>query len=128
MGIKILVVNETKLDPKWNFNIKNFKRVGINNSPSFAWGTAVFVHGSVSTKVIYLHTGPSFEAILIRCNINGKIRDILGTYWPNSYPADMGDWRKIFRQVKQPLIFLGDLNAHHQGLLDSPPTLTLEGV
>src|SRR5579859_4050414 len=122
LKVKILVVNETKLDPSWHFDLKNFKRVGINNSSSHAWGTAIFVHHTVSMKVVYMHSAPNFEAILIRCTLDGKIRDIVGTYWPGSYAGDIVDWRKILRMVKHPLILVGDLNAHHTGLLDSPTT------
>src|SRR5579859_1071178 len=122
LKVKILVANETKLDPSWLFDLKNFKRVGINNSSSHAWGTAIFVHHTVSMKVVYLHSAPAFEAILIRCTLAGQTRDIIGTYWPGSYAGDIADWRKIFRMVKHPLIFAGDLNAHHTGLLDSPST------
>src|SRR5579862_2398078 len=122
MGVNLLIVNETKLDPQWRFDLKNFKRIGINNSPSFAWGTAIFVHHTVTKKTIFMHSGPSFEAILIRCTLHGRIFDVLGTYWPGNYSADIADWRKILRLVKHPLIMVGDLNAHHKGLLNSPHT------
>jgi exonuclease III len=122
LGVKIFVVNETKLDPNWDFNFKNFKRVGINNSPSRAWGTAVFVHYKLTMKLIYLHSGVNFEAILIRCTLDGKVRDILATYWPGEYRGEIEEWRRILRMVRYPLIFVGDLNAHHTGLLNSPQT------
>src|SRR3982751_4312396 len=119
---KILVVNETKLDPVVNFQFKNYEKVAINNSPSKAWGTAVFVHYKLSMKVLYMHSGPSFEAILIRCTLGGQPRDILGVYWPGTYQGDIADWRKILKLVKHPLIMVGDFNAHHQGLFNSPHT------
>src|SRR5438874_6614105 len=122
MKVTVLVVNETKLDPKWNFNFKNYKKVAINNSPSRAWGTAIFVHFKVSMKVVYMHSGPDFEAILIRCTLSGQPRDILGVYWPGDYAGDIADWRKILRMVRHPLYMVGDFNAHHQGLFNSSHT------
>jgi ribonuclease HI len=74
-------------------------------------------------KIIYLHSGEkNFEAILIRCTLDGKVRDILATYWPGDYRGEIEEWRRILRMVKYPLIFVGDLNAHHTGLLNSPQT------
>src|SRR3954463_14574709 len=75
-------------------------------------------------KVIYMHTGPTFEAILIRCTLGGQTRDILGTYWPGTYHGDITDWRRIFRLIKHPLIMIGDMNPHHRGLFNSPHTDT----
>src|SRR5207302_8190988 len=80
---------------------------------------------TLSTKILYMHSRKDFEAILLRCTIEGQPRDILGTYWPGGdkgYAGDIADWRRIFRMVKHPLIWVGDLNAHHMGLFNSPDT------
>src|SRR5271156_12170 len=122
MKIQVFVVNETKLDPLVNFNFKGYKRVAINNSRTNAWGTAIYVRKDVDVKELYLHSGPTFEAVLIRCTLNKVTRDILGSYWPGSYHGNMTEWRRILNMVKHPLIMVGDLNPHHQGLFNSPFT------
>ena len=76
LGIKVLIVNETKLDPRVEFNFKNYRKYAINNSPSKAWGTAIFVHFKLSAKLIYMEKGTDFEAILVRCTLEGQTRDI----------------------------------------------------
>jgi ribonuclease HI len=116
-----MVLNETGFPGETPIRMKNY--VGYQVVGKGKWGTAIMIYHKCTHEVIYKSDGDdNMEVIMIQIGRRGEAKTLVGAYWPPNYNPTREEWRRILNKGKGPFIFLGDFNAHHEGLWGSNRT------
>ena len=110
--VNIIFVQETKLADYVNFNIPGYSVVrkdGTYNRTSHG-GVAIFIHDSMPCDVVNLQT--PIQEIAVRAKLRTTVT-ICNIYSPGSQELNCHLLEDIYQQLPQPMIILGDFNAHY---------------
>ena len=93
-------------------DIKNYKLAKISTNNNGEYGTAIYVHNSITYDEIQINTTklqPS--AICIHIPNKGKMH-ILNCYNQPQFKYDMNKLKDIIKQIPHPKLVVGDFNSH----------------
>ena len=95
------------------FSVKNYQLACRSPTKIDELGTAIFVHNKVTFEPIQLQAGPlQASALKLHLPDNRNIT-LCNIYNQPSHHYDLALLPQILNQCSQPLLLMGDFNAHH---------------
>lgn len=107
---EILCVQETWLKPCLDFVVPGYESVRQDRHEKSGEGCATFVRSDVQYQQVEMKS--SLECVVVRVWEKARWVSIVNFYNP-CLPINISDMEEVMEQIGEPVIWLGDFNAHN---------------
>lgn len=123
-NIHIAIISETWLKQHQKFSIKGYNIIR-NDCGNKHNGVAILIHNSIVYSNIKTYFDNALQNICVQITINNKQLSVVSFYSPSNSdpPFNKSKFDALIKSIPQPMLFGGDLNAHHMswGCVDTLP-------